>query len=112
MKINDISRQCMRWLCNYLKYMKLINSINFVNGLSIIRNATLTLTLSTEINQISNEQINLINVTVIYNKQQQQPIVTTCVIALSSIRSSRSLDTFKKHLKTHYFKEHFYGIYI
>ena len=28
----------------------------------------------------------------------------------ASIRSSRSLDTFKKHLKTHYFKEHFYGI--
>ena len=24
--------------------------------------------------------------------------------------SSRSLDTFKKHLKTHYFKEHFYGM--
>ena len=28
----------------------------------------------------------------------------------ANIRSSRSLDTFKKHLKTHYFKEHFYGI--
>ena len=32
-------------------------------------------------------------------------------IAMSVDRhSSRSLDTFKKHLKTHYFKEHFYGI--
>ena len=28
----------------------------------------------------------------------------------ANIRDSRSLDTFKKHLKTHYFKEHFYGI--
>ena len=28
----------------------------------------------------------------------------------ANIRNSRSLDTFKKHLKTHYFKEHFYGI--
>ena len=28
----------------------------------------------------------------------------------ANIKSSRSLDTFKKHLKTHYFKEHFYGI--
>ena len=27
----------------------------------------------------------------------------------ANIRNSRSLD-FKKHLKTHYFKEHFYGI--
>ena len=28
----------------------------------------------------------------------------------ANIRSSRSLDTFKKHLKTQYFKEHFYEI--
>ena len=28
----------------------------------------------------------------------------------ANIKSSKSLDTFKKHLKTHYFKEHFYGI--
>ena len=28
----------------------------------------------------------------------------------ANIRNSRSLDTFNKHLKTHYFKEHFYGI--
>ena len=29
---------------------------------------------------------------------------------LVALSNSRSLDTFKKHLKTHYFKEHFYGI--
>ena len=28
----------------------------------------------------------------------------------ANIKSSRSLDTFKKHLRTHYFKEHFYAI--
>ena len=28
----------------------------------------------------------------------------------ANIRSSRALDTVKKHLKTHCFKEHFYGI--
>ena len=36
------------------------------------------------------------------------PKLWNCLPA--NIRSSRSLDTFKKHLKTHYFKEHFYGI--
>ena len=28
----------------------------------------------------------------------------------ANIRSSRSLDTFKKHLKTHHFKEYFYRV--
>ena len=37
MKINDISRECMRWLCNELKYMKLIGNTNCPKGLSIIR---------------------------------------------------------------------------
>ena len=28
----------------------------------------------------------------------------------ANIRNSKSLDTFKKHLKTYYFKKHFYGL--
>ena len=28
----------------------------------------------------------------------------------ANIRNSKSLDTYRKHLKTHYFKKHFYGL--
>ena len=43
MKINDISGECMSWLCNYLNCIKLIGNITCVNGGSIIRNGTLRL---------------------------------------------------------------------
>ena len=36
-----------------------------------------------------------------------------CVVDFSlpaSIRNLKSLDTFKKHLKTYYFKSHYYGL--
>ena len=37
MHINVISRECMRRLCNLLNYIKLIENINCLNGLPIIR---------------------------------------------------------------------------
>ena len=52
MKINDISKECIRWLYTYLNYMKLIGNINCVNGLSININATLR--LNREVNQSRN----------------------------------------------------------